>query len=119
MRPSWKMRSGRQPEKQMSRSILKKGCVVPHSPPFQRRGARGIKSLEAEGGVVSKRSRSLLIDVREAHLILLEITNHYQCFALSGSRFAPVCAAEEQDRLLMAQPPLLKNGGEWASSRLS
>src|SRR5215831_5329075 len=34
-------------------------------------------------GVVGKRSRSLLIDIREAHLILLEPTNH------------PVCAAKE------------------------
>src|SRR5262249_5918565 len=25
----------------------------------------------------------------------------------------PVCAAKERDLLLMAQPPLLENGGEW------
>jgi hypothetical protein len=35
---------------------------------FLDRGARGIKPLEADGGVV-KRSRRLLIDTREAHLI--------------------------------------------------
>ena len=80
------------------------GVVVRHSPPFQRRGARGIKPLEAEGGVVSNRSRSLLIDARVALLILFEIANH------------PVCAAEERNLLIEAQPPLLENGGECAWS---
>src|SRR5215468_748171 len=52
-------------------------------------------------GVVSKRSRSLIIDIREAHLILLEITNH------------PVCAAKERGLFIRsaATPPL--KGGEW------
>src|SRR5215831_2556812 len=45
----------------------------PHSPPFSRRGARGIKSLEAEGGVVSKRSRSLLTCSRSAPYFLLKL----------------------------------------------
>jgi len=46
-------------------------------------------------GVVSKRSRSLHIDIRVAHHILFEITNH------------PVCAAKERGLLLMgaATPP--------------
>jgi len=53
--------------------------------------------------MVSNRSRSLLIDTREANLILFEITNH------------PVCAAKEASQhLLIAQPPLLENGGEWS-----
>jgi hypothetical protein len=80
-------------------SILIRGNKQ-YSPPFQRRGARGIKSLEAEGGVVSKRSRS-------APHFLLEVTNH------------PVCAAKERDLLIEAQPPLLENGGEWALFQLS
>ena len=70
--------------------------------------------LSRAHGMVRQRSRSLLIENREAHLILLEFTNHYQCFALSGSRFAPVCAAKEGDLFIEAQPPLLENGGEWA-----
>ena len=56
--------------------------------------------------MVSKRSHSLLIDAREALLILFEITNH------------TLCAAKERGLLLMAQPPLLENGGEWRPPRL-
>jgi len=41
------------------------------------------------------------MNIRVAHLILLEFTNH------------PVCAAKEQDLFIEAQPPLLENGGEW------
>src|SRR5262245_36033677 len=41
--------------------------------------------LSGADGVVSKRSRSLLLNIRVAHLILLEFTNH------------PVCAAKERD----------------------
>jgi len=48
-------------------------------------------------GVVSKKSRSLLIDARVALLILFEFTNH------------PVCAAEERDLFIEAQPPLSRN----------
>src|SRR5215475_13190018 len=69
-----------------------------HSPPFK-------------GGVAApliKRSRSLaaqtgwLVKGRAALLILFEITNH------------PVCAAKDASRLLLiAQPPLLFQGGEW------
>jgi cytochrome c553 len=44
-------------------------------------------------------SRSIL---DEGCIILFEFTNH------------PVCAAKERDHFLMAQPPLLENGGEWA-----
>jgi hypothetical protein len=57
---------------------------------LERRGGRGA------AGVVSK-SREACLYARVAILILLEITNHYYCFALSGSRFAPVCAAKERD----------------------
>jgi len=58
--------------------------------------------------VVSKRSRSLLINIREAHLILLEFTNH------------PVCADKERDLFIEAQPPLLeKEGNELASTAFS
>jgi hypothetical protein len=41
-----------------------------YSPPFERRGARAIQTLDREGGVVSK-SRAASLDVLEAHLILL------------------------------------------------
>ena len=83
--------------------------VVRHSPPFSRRGGCAINKkipfLSGADGVVNKRSRSLLIDIREAHLVFLfEFTNH------------PVYAAEEGDLLIEAQPPLLENGGEWACS---
>jgi hypothetical protein len=53
--------------------------TAPFPSPFKE-GARGIKPLEAEGGVVGKRSRRLLIDIREADL----------------------CAAEERDLLIEA-----------------
>jgi hypothetical protein len=49
--------------------------------------------------VVRKRSRSHLVDGREAHIIFVELSNHYFCFALSGSRIAPVCA----DRVAQAR----------------
>src|SRR5215475_13294094 len=52
---------------------MSSGVVAAHSPPFSRRGARGIKSLEAEGGVVSKRSRSLLTCSRSAPYFLLKL----------------------------------------------
>ena len=76
------------------------GVVSNYSPPFQRRGARAIKTLESEGGVVNKKSRSLPTNAREAHLILLEVTNH------------PVCAAEEGDHFIegAATPPLKRRG---------
>jgi hypothetical protein len=51
--------------------------------------------LSGADGVVSKRSRSLLMNIRVAHLILLEFTNH------------PVCAAKERDLFIEAQRPLL------------
>ena len=58
--------------------------------------------------MVSKRSRSLLINIREAHLILLEFTNH------------PVCADKERDLFIEAQPPFLeKEGNELASTAFS
>src|SRR5215831_10163911 len=60
--------------------------------------------LGGADGVVSKRSRSTLIDIREALLILLEFTNH------------PVCAAKERELLLMAQPPLLEKEGNLLAS---
>src|SRR5215471_6489951 len=68
-----------------------------------------IPFLSGADGVVSKRSRSLLINIRVAHLIfLLEFTNH------------PVCAAEERDLLIEAQPPLLeKEGNELASTAVT
>ena len=51
--------------------------------------------LSGADGVVSKGSRSLLIDIRVAHLILLEFKNH------------PVCAAKERDLFIngAATPP--------------
>jgi hypothetical protein len=57
--------------------------------------------------VVRKRSRSHLVDAREAHIILIEFSNHYYCFALSGSRFAPVCAFKERELFVdgAATPP--------------
>jgi len=58
-------------------------------------------------GVVVKRSRSLLIDIRVAHLILLEFTNH------------PVCAAEEGTFLLKRSHPSFKTeGNELASTAI-
>ena len=73
-----------------------------HSPPFSRGGwaiNKRVPFLTGADGVVRKRSRSLLINIRVAHLILLEFTNH------------PVCAAKERDLFIEAQPPL-ENGGE-------
>jgi hypothetical protein len=52
-------------------------------------------AAQRPGWLVKSREASLYACV--AILILLEITNHYQCFALSGSRFAPVCAVKERD----------------------
>ena len=70
-------------------------------PSFERRGGCAIKKtipfLSGAAGVVSKRSRSLLI--------LFEITNH------------PVCAAKDAlQHLLIAQPPLLSKEGNGAVS---
>src|SRR5215475_14800061 len=62
--------------------------------------SKKVPFLSGADRVVSKRSRSLLICPRSAPY-LFEFTNH------------PVCAAKERDLLLMAQPPLLENGGEW------
>ena len=56
---------------------MSSGVVAAPFPSVFKEGARGIKPLEAEGGVVSKRSRSLLLDIREALLILFEFTNRY------------------------------------------
>src|SRR5215813_14257313 len=75
-----------------------------HSPPFSRRGGcaiyKKIPFLSGADGVVSKRSRSLLMNIRVAHLnFLLEFTNR------------AVCAAKERDLFIKAQPPLLENGG--------
>ena len=40
---------------------------------------------------------------------LFEFTNHCYCFALSGSRFAPVCAAKERDLFISgAATPMKK-----------
>ena len=61
----------------------------------------------------------VLIEPRSVPFFV-EVTNHHQCFALPGSRFAhqcfalpgsrfaPGCALKERDLLLMAQPPLLE-----------
>ena len=59
------------------------------------------KVLSGADGVVSKRSRSLRINIREAHLIfLLEFTNH------------PVCAAKERDLFINGRShPSLKTEG--------
>ena len=80
--------------------------VVRHSPPFSRRGGCAINKkipfLSGADGVVNKRSRSLLIDIREAHLI--------SCRNLITTPSAPL---RNGIFLLMAQPPLLENGGEW------
>jgi hypothetical protein len=74
----------------------------PHSPPLkvQRRGALGIKPLEAEGGVVSKKVASPPLNIRVAHRILFEFTNHL------------VCAAEEGIFLLRRSHPSLELGKE-------
>ena len=83
-----------------SPSVFKEGwlrCAINKKIPF----------LSGADGVVSKRSRSLLINIRVAHLILLEITNH------------PVCAAAERDLFIEAQPPLLKRRGMSSLQRLS
>src|SRR5262245_60053993 len=55
--------------------------------------------LSRADGVVSKRSRSFLKCSRSAPYIFLEFTNH------------PVCAAEERDLFIEAQPPSLKRRG--------
>ena len=64
----------------------------------------------------------VLIEPRSVPFFV-EVTNHHQCFALPGSRFAhqcfalpgsrfaPGCALKERDLLLMAQPPLLEKEG--------
>src|SRR5262249_37407128 len=64
-------------------------------------------SLAGADGVVSKRSRSLLIDIREAQLVCLKLltTPSARLRTLRGF-------------LLIAQPPLLENGGEWGSALL-
>src|SRR5215472_13150387 len=75
-----------------------------HSPPFSRRGGcasiRRSRSLAAQTGwlVISNKMRIATRAYKEA---TRPFTNH------------PVCAAKERDLLLMAQPPLLENGGEW------
>ena len=92
---------------------MSSGVVTAPFPPFKE-GAQGIKPLDAEGGVVGKRSRRPLIDIREADLILLEITNHYYASPYRARASRPSCAAEERDLLVEAEPPLLKNGAEWA-----
>src|SRR5262249_48627548 len=80
----------------------------PHSPPFQGGVAAPLikrsRSLAGADGVVSKRSRSLLIDIRETHLVSLKLltTPSARLRTLRGF-------------LLIAQPPLLENGGEWGS----
>jgi hypothetical protein len=38
------------------------------------------------------------------------VSDHSLGFALSGSRFAPVCAVMERGDFLEAQPPLLEEG---------
>ena len=83
--------------------------VVRHSSLFSRRGGcvinKKIPFLSGADGVVNKRSRSFLIDNREAHLVFLfEFINHL------------ICAAKEGDLLIEAQPLFLENGGEWACS---
>jgi hypothetical protein len=80
------------------------GVVAAHSPPFLRRGARGIKPLEAEGGVLVKGRVSLLICSRSAP---------YFCLKLLTTPSAPL---RNGIFLLMAQPPLFENGGEWVRS---
>src|SRR5262245_59950693 len=75
-----------------------------HSPPFSRRGGCAInkrsRSLEAQTGwlVISNKIRIATRAYKES---TRPFTNH------------PVCAAEERDLLIEAQPPLLENGGEW------
>ena len=46
-----------------------------------------IPFLNGADGVVSKRSRSFLIDIRVAHFILLEFTNHPVCAVRKGIFF--------------------------------
>src|SRR5215510_5501396 len=77
-----------------------------HSPPFSRRGGCAINKkipfLSGADGVVSNFKQNM---VRYADIYMeatRPFTNH------------PVCAAEERDLLIEAQPPLLENGGEWA-----
>ena len=72
-----------------------------YSPPFSRRGARAIRTLEREGGVVRKRSRSHLVDAREALLIFR-----------SNLATTPSAPLRNGIFFLKAQPPLLENGGE-------
>src|SRR5215468_9258806 len=57
--------------------------------------------LSGADGVVSRRSRSPLIDIREALLILFEITNH------------PVCAAKEWGLFINGAATSPLKGGEW------
>ena len=61
--------------------------------PSEKEGGRAIKPLEREARVV--------ITNREAHLVLVRVTNH------------PVCAAKERGHFIngAATPPL--KGGEW------
>jgi hypothetical protein len=73
-----------------------------HSPPFSRSGCavtKKIRSLAAQTGwlVISNKIRIAARANKEA---TRPITNH------------PVCAAEDRELLIEAQPPL-ENGGEW------
>src|SRR5947209_7111466 len=81
-------------------------------PAFLRRGG-----CEADGAVGNE-PRSAPFDRCATRAFIRKlrdiVTNHSLCFALSRSRYAPVCSAEEASRhRLVSQPPLLKNGGEF------
>src|SRR5215831_18331757 len=52
----------------------------------------------------------------------VEVTNRHYCFALSGSRFAPVCATKEASRRFYfwtSHPALERRGVVFESGRLS
>src|SRR6266571_1871437 len=88
----------------LSTVIQNYGDVFPSS---QRRGGRDLNKI----------SRSLLISERTGwsdRRNHLGRTDHYYGFALSRSRFAPVCAASVASQHLLdgaCSPPL--RGGEW------
>src|SRR5215470_5931199 len=80
--------------------LISGACVkqaISHSPPF-----KGGEAAQRPGWLVKGRVASLY--ARVAILIFFEITNH------------PVCAAEERDLLIEAQPPLLETEGNELSS---
>jgi len=75
-----------------------------HSPPFLRRGGCAINKkipfLSGADGVVCKFQQNKVRCANIYKEATRPFTNH------------PVCAAEERDLFIEAQPPLLENGGE-------